>query len=100
MKYNLAETVASKTDAQIQAMLKQRVKTASENWAILSKYDLDLPMEDRPVKSRKKIKAAQSRMEDAIDWITDCSIYFADEKWNEMVLQAGGSLEEYAKEPA
>ncbi|KZX78292.1 hypothetical protein A3715_28340 [Oleiphilus sp. HI0009] len=59
---------------------------------------MSLPLEDRTSITQRKIKKAEKELEDSLDWIRDCSIYFSGEKWDAMVIKGKGSLEEFSKD--
>ncbi|PHR58775.1 MAG: hypothetical protein COA47_10240 [Robiginitomaculum sp.] len=91
-KYNLAEVVAAKTDMQILKMIKLRVQNEKRAYAIVSFFEMSL-FDEYTEKTQKMLIKADSIVGDANDWLRDCAAYFAEEKWDDMILKSGSCLE-------
>lgn len=96
-KYNLDEYLATKTENQVIALIRNNIKRDSKSLEILMKYDGDYRYEDSR-KHQAMIKKARSEQEDCSNWIHAAVVNFSKGMWNRMIIAAGASPEGWCYE--
>ena len=92
-KYNLDEQLSNKTIPQIQRMISARAKKMKAADEIVWNYS-DYPYSDSE-RYRRLVAKAEDVRSDVGDWFDSAVLLFSKDLWENMVSNAGLSLESH-----